>query len=101
MAYMPEQRRPRKRRIPKLSDKPEPGVGRYYASYRDPAGKPKRKRFSKDRAESELAYHRWVVENYDQAAVIIAANGDLGKGVSLPKMSSGPFAACKIEVARR
>ena len=91
MAYMPEQRRPRKRRIPKLSDKPEPGVGRYYASYRDPAGKPKRKRFSKDRAESELAYHRWVVENYDQAAVIIVANGDLGKGdinQSLPAIAN-------------
>ena len=80
MACMTEQGRPRKRRIPKLSNKPEPGTDRYYTSYRDPAGKPRRKRFSTDRTESELAYHRWVVENYDQTAVIIAGDGDLGKG---------------------
>ncbi len=77
---MAEQGQSRKRRIPKLSDKPEPGLGRYYTSYRDPAGKPRRKRFSKDRTESELAYHRWVVENYDQSAAIIASNDDLGMG---------------------
>jgi len=91
IALMAEQRQSRKRRIPKLSDKPEPGLGRYYASYRDPAGKPRRKRFSKDRTESELAYHRWVVENYDQAAVIIAPDGDLGKGSinqSLPAIAN-------------
>lgn len=80
MPCMTEQRRHRKRRIPKLFDKPEPGAGRYYPCYRGPAGKPKRKRFSTDRTESELAYHRWVVENYNQAAVIISPNGDLGKG---------------------
>jgi len=79
---MAEQRQSqsRKRRIPKLSNKPEPGLGRYYASYRDATGKARRKRFSKDRTESELAYHRWVVENYDQAATIISSDDDLGKG---------------------
>lgn len=76
---MAEQRPSRKRRIPKLSDKPEPTLDRYYTSYRPPAGKPRRKHCSKDRTESELAYRRWVVENYDQATAIIAPNGDLGK----------------------
>ncbi len=91
MAGMNEQGRPRKRRIPRLSKKPEPGTGRYYASYRDSTGKPRRKRFSADRTESELAYHRWIVENYDQSALIIAANPDLGKGnisQSLPAIAN-------------
>ncbi len=88
---MAEQKQSRKRRIPKLSDKPEPGLGRYHTSYRDPAGKPRRKRFSKDRTESEPAYHRWVVENNDQAADIIASNGDHDKGnvnQSLPAIAN-------------
>ena len=68
----------KKRRIPKLSTKPEPGTLRYYASFRGPDGKPKRKRFTKDRNESELAYHRWVIENYDQSARIIAGDHDAG-----------------------
>jgi hypothetical protein len=91
MANMAEQGQQRKRRIPKLSRKPEPGTGRYYASYRDPAGKPRRQRFSTDRTESELAYHRWVVENYDQSAAIIAPDGNIGKGdisQSLPAIAN-------------
>ena len=76
---MTEHRQSKKRRILRLSDEPELGLGRYHASYRDPTGKPRRKRFSKDRTESELAYRRWVVENYNQAAVIVAPSGDLGK----------------------
>ncbi len=91
MATMAERGQQRKRRIPKLSSKPEPGTGRYYASYRDPAGKPRRQRFSNDRAESELAYHRWVVENYDQSAAIIAPAGNIGKGninQSLPAIAN-------------
>ncbi len=80
MSVMTEQKPQRKRRIPRLSDKPEPGTGRYYTSYRDPAGKPRRQRFSTDRTESELAYHRWVVENYDQAAAIVTRDSEVGKG---------------------
>ena len=57
-----------------------PKSGRWQVRYRDPAGKPRRQRFSKDRTESELAYHRWVVENYDQSAAIIAPDGNIGKG---------------------
>ena len=71
-------RKHKKRRIPKLSTKPEPGTLRYYASFRGPDGKPKRKRFTKDPNESELAYHRWVIENYDQSARIIAGDHDAG-----------------------
>jgi len=76
---MNELRKHKKRRIPKLSVKPEPGTMRYYASYRSTDSKPKRKRFTRDRKESEIAYHRWVVENYDQSARIVANDHDAGK----------------------
>ncbi len=72
-------RKHKKRRIPKLSVKPEPGTMRYYASYRGSDGKPKRKRFTNDRKESEIAYHRWVVENYDRSSRILANDHDAGK----------------------
>jgi len=52
---------------------------RYYASYRGPDSKPKRKRFIKDRRESEIAYHRWVVKNYDQFSRIVANDHYAGK----------------------
>ena len=74
ISIMTELRKHKKRRIPKLSAKSEPGTMRYYASYRGPDGKPKRKRFSKDRKESEIAYHRWVVENYDQSPGILTSD---------------------------
>jgi len=72
-------RKHKKRRIPKLSVNPEPGTMRYYASYRGTDGKPKRKRFTRDRKESEIAYHRWVIENYDQSSRIVANDHDAGK----------------------
>jgi hypothetical protein len=51
----------------------------YYASYRGSDGKSKRKRFTRDRTESDIAYHRWVVENYDQSPRIIASDYDADK----------------------
>ena len=73
LAVMNEPKKERKKRIPKLSNKPEQGTGRYYTSFRDPNGKPKRQRFSKNREESQLMYHRWVIENYDKSAEIITS----------------------------
>ena len=70
---MDKLKKDRKRRIPKLSNKTEPGTERYYTSFRDSDGKPKRKRFSKDLEESQLMYHRWVIENYDKSAEIITS----------------------------
>ncbi len=69
-------------RIPKLSDKPEPGKGKYYAAYRGPNGKAKRKRFSKDRKESERLHRRWIVATYDPDVEIVLGNGAAGKGRS-------------------
>ena len=66
----------KRRRIANLSTKPEPGTGRYYASYRDTEGKPRRKRFTKDRKESKILYHHWVVEKYDQYSNIIVRTSD-------------------------
>ena len=74
-----ETRKYKKRRIPKLSSKPEPGTKRYYASYRGPDGKTKRKRFTRNRDASEMAYHRWVVENYDPEVKIIGDSLDTSK----------------------
>ena len=76
---MNELRKHKKRRIPKLSVKPEPGAMRYYASYRGSDGRPKRKRFARDRKESGIAYHCWVVENYDQPVRIVANDHDIDK----------------------
>jgi hypothetical protein len=96
---MNELRKHKKRRIPKLSAKPEPGTRRYYASYRGPDGKSKRQRFTKDPKESEIAYHRWVVENYDQSSRIITNNNEssnVNLDQSLPvcaRIISGGYAA--------
>ncbi len=79
----------RKRRLPKLSEKPEPGTGRYYTSYRGEDGKPRRKRFSADRGASEIAYHRWVVEYFDEEATITVNGIDAGSAdKSLPVIAN-------------
>jgi len=62
-------------RIPKLSDKPEPGTGRYYASYRSSNGTARRQRFVRDRIESQQMYRRWVIEQYDDHADIVIRDG--------------------------
>ena len=69
-----------RQRIPKLSEKPEPRTGRYYASFRGPNGTARRRRFTKDRKESEPLYRRWVVEHYDDTAGIIIRDGSGFKG---------------------
>ena len=74
----------KRNRIPKLSGRPEPGKGKYYAAYRGPNGKPKRKRFSKDRKESERLYRRWVVANYDPDVRIVLGHRAAYKG-GLPR----------------
>jgi len=63
----------RKKRLPKLSNKTEPGTKCYYTSFRDSDGQSKRKRFSKDLEESQLMHHRWVIENYDKSAEIVTS----------------------------
>lgn len=80
----------RKRRIPQLSQKPELTSGRYYTSFRDESGRPRRKRFSTDRRASEITYHRWVVENYDQASTVITNEGPDGTATdtSLPVIAN-------------
>ena len=72
-------RKHKKRRIPKLSVKPEPDTMRYYASYRSANGKSKKKRYTRHRKESEIAHHRWIVENYDQSVRILASDRDARK----------------------
>ncbi len=72
-------------RIPKLSEKPESGTGRYYTSLGGPSGTARRQRFTTDRKESEQLYRRWVVENCDDSADIVIRdasgfNGDLERG---------------------
>ena len=67
-------------RIPKLSDKPEPGTGRYYASYRSSNGTARRQRFTRDRMESQQMYRRWVIEQHDDHADIVLRDGSSFKG---------------------
>jgi integrase len=69
----------RKRRIPKLSEHPEPITNRYYTSFRTVEGKTRRQRFTTDRKESEFLYHRWIVETYDQSVQIIAKSDGFEK----------------------
>ncbi len=72
-----------RRRIPKLSENTEGRKGRYYAAYRDADGKCQRRRFSRDRKESEQEYRRWVIEHYDDAADIVIRDGSGFKGDSV------------------
>jgi integrase len=62
----------RKTRIPKLSIKPEANTGRYYTSFRTADGKSRRQRFTKDANESQMLYHRWIIEHYDKSVKIIS-----------------------------
>ncbi len=64
-----------RKRIPKLSDKPEPGTGRYYTSYRAASGSARRQRFTKDRKGSKQRYRRWVIEHDDDSVDIIIRDG--------------------------
>ncbi len=64
-----------RRRLPKLSDTPEQGTGRFYASYRGSNCTARRQRFTKDRKESAQLYRRWVVEHYDDSADIAIRDG--------------------------
>lgn len=64
-----------RKRIPKLSEKPEPGTGRYYTSYRAASGSSRRQRFTRDYKESEQLYRRWVIEHYDDSVDIIVRDG--------------------------
>ena len=64
-----------RKRIPKLSEKPEPGTGRHYTSYRAASGSARRQRFTKDYKESEQLYRRWIMEHYDDSVDIIVRNG--------------------------
>ncbi|MBP7937540.1 MAG: site-specific integrase [Phycisphaerae bacterium] len=50
-------------RIPKLSEKPEPGKGVFYSTYRA-EGKSLRKRFTRDREESFRMYLCWLADRY-------------------------------------
>lgn len=52
----------RKKRIPKLSDRPDDS-GRYYSAYRDDDGKFKRRRFAATFEESQPLYHIWLAEH--------------------------------------
>ena len=79
LTSMNELKKERKKRIPVLSKKTEPGNGRYYTSFRDSNGKSKRKRFSKDLEESQLMYHRWIIENYDNSTEIVTRQKTQGK----------------------
>jgi len=78
-------------RIPKLSEKPEPGTGRYYTSYRAAGGSARRQRFTKDRKESEQLYRRWVIEHYDDSVDIIVRDGsslNAAHGRTLPHIAN-------------
>ncbi len=68
LGNMSSGKRQHRKRTPKLSDKPEPGSNRYYASYRDENGKSRRKRFTRDRQESERPYDVWI-KAYEEAIV--------------------------------
>ena len=48
--------------------------------YRDANGKCQRRRFTRDRKESEQEYRRWVIEHYDDAADIVIRDGSGFKG---------------------
>jgi len=48
--------------------------GQYLVYYRKPNGVPGRKKFTHKKRESEILYHRWLLENYDSAVVL--ANQD-------------------------
>jgi len=69
-------------RTPQLSEKPERHTGRYYAAYRDDDGKPKRKRFTKDRKESEHLYHLWLAERSNPDIEIISRQAEADKPVT-------------------
>ena len=69
-------------RTSKLSEKPERQTGRYYAAYRDDDGKPPRKRFTKDREESEHLYHLWLAERYNPDIEIISRSAETDKPVT-------------------
>ncbi len=80
-----------RKRIPTLSDKPEPGTGRYYTSYRAAGGSARRQRFTKDRKESEQLYRRWVIEHYNDSVDIIIRDGSGFNGTlerTLPYISN-------------
>jgi hypothetical protein len=62
----------RKTHIPKFSIKPEANTGRYYTSFRTTDGKSRRQRFTKDANESQMLYHRWIIEYYDKSIRIIS-----------------------------
>ena len=64
-----------RRRVPKLSEKPEPWTGRRYASFRGPKGTARRQRFTRNHKESEQPYRCWVIENYDDSADIVIRDG--------------------------
>lgn len=53
-----------RQRIPKLSSRPDPRSGCYYACYRKPNGVPGRKLFDPDRRTSEAMHREWVVVLY-------------------------------------
>ncbi len=48
-----------------------PWTDRSYTSYRAASGSVRRKRFTKDRKESEQLCHRWAIEHYDNSVDII------------------------------
>lgn len=56
-----------RRRIPKLSPQPEKATGRYYTSYRNKDGQPRRKRFTRDHDESLRLYEAWVRDYIGQS----------------------------------
>ncbi len=92
-----------RKRIPKLSDKPEPGTGRYYTSFRAASGTARRQRFTKDRKESEQLYRRWVIEHYDDSADIIIRdgsgfNGALERCITECTASQVPIGPWKVRV---
>ena len=55
--------KPRRNRVPKLSQKPD-SSGRYYVAFRGADGKPTRVRFTRSRKDSLPQYRRWLRANY-------------------------------------
>lgn len=56
--------RKHRKRIPKLSSKPEVAGGRYYASFRDNNDRSRRKRFARNLEESRRLYDDWLASDY-------------------------------------
>lgn len=61
----------KKKRLPQLSIKPD-SKGKYYAGYRDHEGRCQKERFSRELAESQVLYARWVAANFDDDGYLMA-----------------------------